>query len=543
MKSIKKFALIAFVTIYLLYTVSTVKVGADNQCMKLIPYSNTPYLAEITPDSNWSKFKISVQFMNTCPNDITISDFSITLDKIKFNNVEQAVTSGIDPHFTPSSPWLENKFSYGAYGIKITLSTPACTSSCNWAVIKPNTTEVITLDGGYSGQLNSIIANSVTISGPGIASTTYTGTSSSGGSTTSGTSNGGSTTSGTSNGGSTTSGTSNGGSTTSGTSNGGSTTSGTTNTNTTSTKKIGAYFQSWSAGWASQGQSHDLSNVARYITRVLVAFAKPDCTYTTGSTLDTSGLNFSADLAVIKEAMNVGRTNQPDLKYLLSVGGATYHNWQNLNVDCIKQVVNDVGFDGVDIDYEIAPTCTGINTATVSCNSDTLIVDIITKIKNAVPGKIVSAATWSIGAYGTDVFPNTKYAPAGSYNGLWVNPLKNACSLLDEVYIMSYDATSDYKPKKALDAHLLLCPTVSYYLGLEVPPEGWGGHVLTVGDAKDWAGYAALKNGGAFIWSYQKNANGICAGTFLEPICTLYGLSYCTDPIKDCPAKRKNKLK
>ena len=89
---------------------------------------------------------------------------------------------------------------------------------------------------------------------------------------------------------------------------------------------------------------------------VIVGFAKPDCTYVKGS-LDISysrtGLIFqnnfvSATGAELKASIAALKAAQPNTRVLLSAGGgdAAYNNWQAINTQCLKDLVDDLGFHG-----------------------------------------------------------------------------------------------------------------------------------------------------------------------------------------------------
>lgn len=307
-----------------------------------------------------------------------------------------------------------------------------------------------------------------------------------------------------------------------------------------SAQGIVGYYQSWSADWKGDAASHSLSQIPGYVSRVLISFVQPSCQHTAGKA--DCGLNFSSDFSVVKGAIALAHKNNPNQKFLLSVGGATYPFPATFTAENAKNLValmNDLGADGIDIDYENVPSCTGVDTAALSCSTDSQLVNIINTVKSALPvGKMLTAATWSVGAYGSEKFPTTTYGPKSAYTGLFVNPLKQAGSKFDEIYIMSYDAgnkqTTGYDPKQALTAYAALFPMKNTYLGLEVPNEAWGGNVLTVADALDYALHAKSQGaGGVMLWSLNKvsNVNGENANDYLKPICNAYGLANCSQNI------------
>jgi chitinase len=86
---------------------------------------------------------------------------------------------------------------------------------------------------------------------------------------------------------------------------------------------------------------------AGYVNAVMVSFAKPDCTYTKGSlSLQGTGLDFSSDGQVVADAIAALKAAQPNTRVLLAVGGATYTGFSAMNTKCIKDIVDDFGFDG-----------------------------------------------------------------------------------------------------------------------------------------------------------------------------------------------------
>ena len=55
---------------------------------------------------------------------------------------------------------------------------------------------------------------------------------------------------------------------------------------------------------------------------------RPDCTYTKGSlTFGGTGLDFSSEGAVVRDAVTTLKAKRPNTRVLLGVGGATYTNF------------------------------------------------------------------------------------------------------------------------------------------------------------------------------------------------------------------------
>lgn len=307
-------------------------------------------------------------------------------------------------------------------------------------------------------------------------------------------------------------------------------------------QQIVGYWASWSTTWGD-ANTIGVANIPSYVSRVLISFVQPSCVHSAGK-LDC-GLQFSMDMATVRGAIDNAHKKNPNQKFLLSIGGANYPFSQSMtqqNADSLVALMTEIGADGLDVDYETQPNCTGLDTAQLKCNTDAEVVHILNLLRNTLPkDKMLTAATWSVGAYGNDKFPVSKYLPISNYAGMFVNPLKQAGNKLDEIYIMSYDAgnvsNTGYNPKEAFTAYSDLFPKQKVFLGLEIPNEAWGDNILTVSQGLDYANYVATQGGGGvMLWSLNKlsNVNGENANDYLKPICNSYGFSNCA---KDIPIK------
>jgi chitinase len=288
------------------------------------------------------------------------------------------------------------------------------------------------------------------------------------------------------------------------------------------------YFQTWSESWKADGADAPLAHLPPYVNVVNLAFATPDMQYAAGSlSLGGTGVDTPYDGPTLKAAVAALHKNQPGTKVLLSVGGATYTSWGAFNAPAIAAFVKDFGLDGADIDYEPAsPDCQSSG-GVVSCPSDAEYVSVVKAMRAALPKPAwVTIAAFSVGAYGEDQWANAP--PSSSYAGLSLAVLKQAGSDIDLVNVMSYDASPAYNPEQALQAYQ------HYYsgriaMGIEVPPEAWGGHVETLSeidalaDAVNSSGAAGL-----MLWSIQKEGP---TQQFATEMCTKLGLSSCATPM------------
>ncbi|WP_141732337.1 glycosyl hydrolase family 18 protein [Oligoflexus tunisiensis] len=308
-------------------------------------------------------------------------------------------------------------------------------------------------------------------------------------------------------------------------------------------QEIVAYYQSWSAGWASEGSNLSLAKLPPYITTVLLSFVRPETSYQAGQqSWVGTGMDFSSDFKVVKDAIKVLKTKNPGTKVLLSIGGATYVNWKQANAQAVAALVRDLGADGADLDYEPTEGVCSWGSGGTSCPGDQEFIQIIRTFRRALPRPyLITTAAWSTGAFGTAKYPASSFNGnlIGSNFGLYVNPLKAAGTDFDAIYIMSYDAggpnapagtPTGYDPKKAFQAYRELYKG-PLMLGVEIPPEAWGGHVSTPAEAAERASYVRSQGGnGMMIWSLQKAGNP-SATDFVQAMCRTLGLSACDRPL------------
>ncbi len=114
------------------------------------------------------------------------------------------------------------------------------------------------------------------------------------------------------------------------------------------------YFPSWSESWAAPGQGSKLRDIPEHITHVFLAFAKPNLRYVKGS-LDISDTGIQTPYGgdTLKESVAALKTK--GINVILSIGGETYWGTSdayNIEYQQIKDLVDDMGFEGIDWDYE-----------------------------------------------------------------------------------------------------------------------------------------------------------------------------------------------
>ncbi|KDD72248.1 hypothetical protein H632_c3633p0, partial [Helicosporidium sp. ATCC 50920] len=113
------------------------------------------------------------------------------------------------------------------------------------------------------------------------------------------------------------------------------------------------YFQTWSEAWTADPSAMQLAKLPCFMNMVLLAFARPDCSYDPSSeSMADTGLGFSQSPATVRGAVAALKERCPATRVLLSVGGASYTNFARMNTEAIALLVEDLGLDGADLDFE-----------------------------------------------------------------------------------------------------------------------------------------------------------------------------------------------
>ncbi|TRX60746.1 hypothetical protein FNH22_06800 [Fulvivirga sp. M361] len=114
------------------------------------------------------------------------------------------------------------------------------------------------------------------------------------------------------------------------------------------------YFPSWSESWTTTGQGSKLRDIPEHVNYVFLAFARPNLTYTKGSfNIVGTGIQTPYDGNTLKES--VAALKSKGVNVILSIGGETYwgsNSAYNINYQQIKDLVDDMGFAGIDWDFE-----------------------------------------------------------------------------------------------------------------------------------------------------------------------------------------------
>ncbi|MDY8135142.1 Ig-like domain-containing protein [Aquimarina sp. 2201CG5-10] len=114
------------------------------------------------------------------------------------------------------------------------------------------------------------------------------------------------------------------------------------------------YFPSWSENWTTTGQGSKLRDIPEHVTHVFLAFARPNLRYQKGSLdIANTGIQTPYGGATLRESVEVLKSK--GIKVILSVGGETYWGTDaayDIDYQQIKDLVDDMGFEGIDWDFE-----------------------------------------------------------------------------------------------------------------------------------------------------------------------------------------------
>ncbi len=173
------------------------------------------------------------------------------------------------------------------------------------------------------------------------------------------------------------------------------------------------YFPSWSENWTSANQNSKLREIPNFVNYVFLSFAKPNLRYTSGSyDISNTGIQTPYDGCTLKES--VAALKNKGVNVILSLGGETYWGTSDaydIDYQQIKNLVDDMGFVGIDWDFEPNGSFANIgNTENVQH-----FVDFFTNSRNLMPrseGYILACAPSGVGALGGQMNddPNSPFA-------------------------------------------------------------------------------------------------------------------------------------
>jgi len=212
------------------------------------------------------------------------------------------------------------------------------------------------------------------------------------------------------------------------------------------------YFPSWSESWVSTNQDSPLRRIPSFVTHVFLSFAKPDLVYTQGSyDISQTGIDVPYDGCTLKES--VSALKDKGINVILSVGGETYWNnpavYANINYQSIKDLVDDIGFAGIDWDFEPNGSFSDIgNAANVQH-----FIDFITNSRALMPasqGYIIACAPSGVGALGgqtnNDLNSPYKFSNRNSLTGETDANLYSGTVTTNGINLFGFSATGHMIP-------------------------------------------------------------------------------------------------
>lgn len=296
------------------------------------------------------------------------------------------------------------------------------------------------------------------------------------------------------------------------------TTTTTTNSDTTTTSSttlntpsvdepvVLAYFPSWSENWVETEQNSKLREVPAFVNHIFLAFAKPNLSYQKGSyNLDETGIEVPYDGCALAESVNV--LKEKGIKVILSVGGETYwRDASSLEIDYqqIKDLVDDIGFAGIDWDFEPQGSFENIG----SEENVNHFIEFFTRSRNLMPreeGYLLACAPAGAGALGgttnddlespfrfeqrnniTGETDDHLYQVTQETNGInlfglsftghMIPVIKAVGDKIDLIAYQGYNTGGSYNRKIMYDAYAYYARQYGFKVvaGTHFPPELWG---------------------------------------------------------------------
>ena len=299
---------------------------------------------------------------------------------------------------------------------------------------------------------------------------------------------------------------------------------------------IVAYQDSWDDVPVAAAADSTLATLPDYISVIDLAFASPALIYPGDLDLSQTGLQYRVPGWFLRDAIALLKTRNPHIKVLLSVGGAAYTDWQNLNEAAVVHLVGDLGADGVDIDFEPQhPGCAAAEDAHVQCATDPLWGQLVQRFRAVLPRPaVLTAAVWSVGAYGEGAFRDAR--PPSRYTGLMLHFLHSPiASELDLLSIDAYDATPEFDPMQAFRAYRAIWPG-PLALGLAVERRAGSGPFYSAREVESLARQVARDRLGAMmVYPLLAEPDGTRSESLPDgrglasAMCRGMGLTDCTD--------------
>jgi chitinase len=264
----------------------------------------------------------------------------------------------------------------------------------------------------------------------------------------------------------------------------------------------GRMYIGYASSWNTSIEDLTTANIPSYYTHLNLSFVRPNTAYQKGSFAfdqEVAGLEFfegattnsgqkkftSAQAQTLINNIRALRTRGTQV--WLSVGGWSYSQgtqWSSFSAPRVVDLAQDLGADGIDIDWESSgSSCNKLEASQFSCSKDAEIAGIITSLDSTIRSRGlklgISIAGWSTGAYyvkGTP-FEEGKVQWGSPFGGTMYSVVKNHGSKLHHINLMSYDGGEYYDPREGYESYRAIY-SGPIAMGLEIAPEGAGGATL-----------------------------------------------------------------
>ena len=212
------------------------------------------------------------------------------------------------------------------------------------------------------------------------------------------------------------------------------------------------YFPSWSENYTSTDQNSKLREIPTFVNYVFLSFAKPDLTYIKDSfDISDTGIQVPYDGCTLKESVTA--LQDKGVNVILSIGGETYWTsdtiYNNINYQHIKDLVDDMGFIGIDWDFEPNGSFANIGTP----ENINHFIDFFNQSRALMPrddGYILACAPAGVGALGGQVNDDTSspfaFANRNTLTGESDTNLYNGTAVTNGINLFGFSATGHMIP-------------------------------------------------------------------------------------------------
>ena len=267
-----------------------------------------------------------------------------------------------------------------------------------------------------------------------------------------------------------------------------------------------AYFPSWSENWVTSGQGSQLRDIPPFVNHIFLGFGKPNLRYEKGSyDISETGIEVPYDGCALKESVTALRNK--GINVILSLGGETY--WRdsssyNIDYQQIKNLVDDMGFAGIDWDFEPDGSFQQIGN-TLNINRFITFIEESRKLMPKEQGYLLACAPAGVGALGgqfnddpdspfrhdqrniltgeTDALLYQGTQPTNGINlfgfgstGHMIPVLKAVGDQIDLIAFQGYNTGASINRKIMYDAYAHYADEYGFNIaaGVHYPPEPWG---------------------------------------------------------------------